>query len=141
MCFMKLIPKGSLHREPRIATRPIRVLKVGYLRDDNCFESKVYPKIYKPNKVYKEAPLKPYKALIHKGYLEIYRGFHSYRELAHTYVTYFFCHYAIGIFEIPQGAIYYSDGDCFVSDSIKLIKVITSKKEWENENFKPELIL
>lgn len=155
MCFIKPIYENSPHLETRIATRPIKVLKIGSILSNEWvkggFISIVYPKIYIPGHI--ETLCCSITPIIRRSYLEqnyiqIERGFHSYRYLPGNidiskeveWKQYIYP-YSIGIFEIPTGSIYYSDDNHFVSDAIKLIEVITSPEEWEKANFKPELIL
>lgn len=147
MCFVKPIIPGFRHLEARIATRPIRVLKAGTKIGDN-FESRVYPKLYEKGVLYKDIPIKA-ELSISSEHVVIERGFHSYRYIlcedldlkSKSNWSYYIYPHSIGIFEIPQGAIYYSYYNLFVSDSIKLIKVIDSAEEWAEEKFKPEIIL
>ena len=156
MCFVKKICKGLHHLEARIATRPIRVLKVGRMLSDEFtkrgFISVVYPKLYIPGHIETQCcPITPTVSL--KRYLQIERGFHSYRSIHGNYLNervdisqeenwdFYINPHSIGIFEIPTGSIYYSNGNLFVSDAIKLIEVITSAQEWKKANFKPEFIL
>lgn len=165
MCFNKRILYNTLHLEPKIATRPIRVLKIGYAIHNKegleiiGFVSPEFYKYYTINKVYTQ-PINPKvftftypckKRDFH--YIEINRGFHSYRFLREN--PFMKKEYwekcmgdlpnkncrIIGIFEIPVGSIYYSTEELFVSDSIKFIKGIETFEEWAKEDFKPELIL
>lgn len=141
-----------MHLQAKIATRPIRVLKVGKPIDDGFirggFMSITYPKLYLPNVVCKQRPLEPYIDGVYfkySCYLNIERGFHSYRhtsgyaEIAAMNLGK--SQYCIGIFEIPTGSTYYYDNGYYVSDAIKLLKAVNTKKEWEKINFRPEQIL
>lgn len=163
MCFNKRILYNTLYLEPKIATRPIRVLKIGYaVHDKNgleiiSFVSPVFYKGYTLNKIYTQ-PINPKLFTYHYKkikwhYIEIDRGFHSYRFLRED--PFMKKDYwekcmgdlpskscrIIGIFEIPIGSIYYSINELFVSDSIKFIKGIETFEEWVKEDFKPEKIL
>lgn len=163
MCLLQTIQKNTFHLQPKVATRPIKVIKIGYFSyTNNCFVSKIYPKEYKRGEKYSFILPKPYigKVMDALSYLNcenvhIEIGFHSYRDLP----TMEKCKMGmwgwlttnqnnnvlaniIAIFEIPTGAIYYSDGENhYVSDSIIFRKAIFSPKEWEAENFKPEKVL
>ena len=159
MCFIQIILKGSAHLQAKVATRPIRVLKVGRkvpIKPQSLvgFESILFPIVYIPGKIYTQKPPVYNKEFHLSGKYEyerisIEKGFHSYRNLLASITNlsiqesweHYVYPYSIGLFEIPKGAIYYSDCGLFVSDSIKLIKVIDSAKEWIEANFKPELIL
>ena len=162
MCFVKKICKGLPHLEAKIATRPIRVLKVGHMLSDEFtkrgFLSVVYPCLYIPGHIKTQycsiRPLLRQNDHLGVCYMLIERGFHSYRSIYANYLNsdsvdllqeknwnQYINPHSIGIFEIPTGSIYYSEGNLFVSDAIKLIEVITSAQEWKKANFKPELIL
>lgn len=156
MCFSKLIRKGALHLEPKVATRPIKVIKIGSkfyrigsicekISDKNRFASYAFPRLYNKDELCTQK-LEP--ELFYNGHIvKIHKGFHSYRFLPYRITsrtkwnTYIGRNGTIGIFEIPAGAIYYSDNVYFVSDSIILRKVINSYKEWRGIDFKPEFIL
>ena len=62
MCFSKLIRKGALHLEPKVATRPIKVIKIGSkfyrigsicekISDKNTFASDIFPRLYIKNEL------------------------------------------------------------------------------------------
>ena len=158
MCLILKILKNTLHLQQKIATRPIRVLKIGFYNSKlDCFVSSVFQKYYQKDKQYSLQLPKPTVAgTPNKKYRELYiqTGFHSYRWLP-EYCLGKMAAYGwiskendctfpeiIAIFEIPKGAIYYSDGENhYVSDSIIFRKAIFNMKEWEEENFKPEIIL
>ena len=159
MCLLQTIIKNTLHLQPRVATRPIKVLKVGYFSNvTNCFVSSLYPKQYERDIQYKQSLPQPYVGEVknhpnlQNAYIEV--GFHSYRYLPEHY------QYrmdilgwlsdnsgpimvdVIAVFEIPKGAIYYTDNDNhYVSDSIIFRKALFNPKEWETENFQPEKVL
>ena len=96
MCFIKQIYKSSHHLEARIATRPIRVLKVGRMLSDEFtkrgFLSIAYPKLYRPGQIETQChPIIPEIEEINynsKYYLLIVeRGFHSYRSIYTSYIN------------------------------------------------------
>lgn len=159
MCFVKKICKGLPHLEAKIATRPIKVLKVGKVGRvvsnefiKKGFISVIYPKLYIPGHTETQCcsiiPLLRQNDPLGVCRMLIERGFHSYRYLPgnidisnEVEWEAFIYPYVVGIFEIPTGSIYYSDENLFVSDAIKLVEVITSVEEWKKANFKPEKIL
>ena len=152
MCLILKILKNTLHLQQKIATRPIRVLKIGFYNSKlDCFVSSVFQKYYQKDKQYSLQFPKPHANDIDNTvYQEIYIqvGFHSYKWLPEYYLGKMAAYgwiskgndnifpETIAIFEIPKGAIYYSDGEnhC-VSDSIIFRKAIFNIKEWRAENF------
>lgn len=163
MCLLQTIIKNTFHLQQKVATRPIKVLKIGYFcYKDNCFVSQIYAKEYRRGYKYSLHLPKPFLGRVlgdppiyldyENAYIE--RGFHSYRELPKTAKDRIkdwgwltkdidtMLPDVIAVFEIPTGSIYYSDGENhYVSDSIILRKVIFDLEEWEAENFQPEKVL
>ena len=163
MCLLQTIIKNTFHLQQKVATRPIKVIKIGYFSyKNNCFVSQIYPKEYKRGEKYSLLLPKPYIGSIiddpsylncENAHIEV--GFHSYRDLPiiekfkigtwgwlTTNKDSNVLADVVAIFEIPTGAIYYSDGENhYVSDSIILRKVIFDLEEWKAENFEPEKVL
>lgn len=160
MCLLQTIQKNTFHLQQKVATRPIKVLKIGYFSyENNWFVSPVFPRNYKRGIQYNQHLPRPYVAKVFEApdmenvYTEI--GFHSYRFLP-SLTQYRLANWGwitadkdnkiladvIAIFEIPTGSIYYSDGENhYVSDSIIFRKAIFNLEEWEAENFQPEKVL
>lgn len=163
MCLLQTIIKNTFHLQQKVATRPIKVLKIGYFSyENNWFVSPIFPRNYKRGIQYNQHLPRPYVGKVidthfysnlENVHIEI--GFHSYRDLPELDKRKIekwgwlipgkdnkILKDVIAIFEIPTGSIYYSDGENhYVSDSIILRKVIFDLEEWKAENFQPELIL
>lgn len=150
MCFLKTIQKNTLHLEARVATRPIRVIKIGLFDPIiGAFVSEIMSHIYEVDTLNYikriPEPYVPYVIDTDKQNIYLEYGYHSYKQLPDRYITLLQIketQRTIGIFEIPTGSIYYYDGnEEVVSDAIVLRKLIYDLNQWKEENFQPENIL